>query len=112
MSWPAGGILLVTIGSKAASNSTGASRGDQIVDALAVAQREPRAGRRGGVGGGGEGLARQVDHELARGQRVVRAGVDPDQLGIADDRVAARSGSAAACRTSASSVARRARLWR
>ncbi len=58
---------------------------DQRLHRLAAAQREAGAGRGGGADRRGERLARQIDHELARRQRVIRAGVDPHQLGVADD---------------------------
>ena len=56
---------------------------DEALDRLAITQRQARAGRGRGPDRHGERLARQIDDELARRQRVVRAGMDPHQLGVA-----------------------------
>ena len=86
MSLPARGVLLVTIGSTSGSKNIGRSRVEQRVERLAGAQRKRRARRAGRVRRGGESASGvHVEHELARGEVVVGAGVDPEQLRVALD---------------------------
>ena len=85
MSCPAGGFLLVTIGSNVASNSTGASALDQRLDRLAAAQREAARRPRPRRATAAVNASRDSSmHELARRERV--------DTGRCGSRPASRSG--------------------
>ena len=64
---------------------------EERVEGFAAGRRKARAGAPGSVRRGGKRRGRAREHELARRQVVVRAGVDPEQLGVAEDLVERRA---------------------
>ena len=85
MSLPGGGVLVVTIGSTPGRRTSGASRASSASSVSPSRGGKRAPAWRGGVRGGGERLRRARQHELARGEVVVGAGVDPEQLRVALD---------------------------
>ena len=83
MSWPSPGVLQVTIGSKSGSKNIARVRLDALRDRLALFEIEPGAVDRGDLHRLDHALAIEIEQELARRQVVVRAGVEPEQLGVA-----------------------------